>query len=254
MAKVEHETMRRMRGVGPDFGDPKTEWRRVIAEAWGTALLVTASAGAAMGVQVSPDKITYGMSVVAPGLAVMVVIYTLGDVSGAHLNPAVTIAFALRRNFPWVRAPGYIVAQVAGAVAAGAFLCAMFGPLARLGATTPGLGIGDGKALAVEALLTTGLVNTILATAAGARNVGPNAAIAVGGYIALAGLWAGPWSGASMNPARSLAPDLLRGDLQHTWVYIVGPLVGALAAVALEWVLKGKPSVEGTRAAQGTRD
>ncbi len=127
----------------------------------------------------------------------------------------------------------------------------IFGLAGTLGATAPATDVTVGKALLVEGLLTTGLVNTILATAAGARNVGPNAAIAVGGYIALAGLWAGPVTGASMNPARSLAPDVLRGDFQTTWIYIVGPLLGALVAVCLEWILKGEPTAEGAKAAQG---
>ncbi len=104
----------------------------------------------------------------------------------------------------------------------------------------------------MEVVLTAGLVNTILGPASGARNIGTNGAIAVGGYIALAGLWAAPISGASMNPARSFAPDLVRGDLGATWVYVVGPVSGALVGVAFEWILKGKPTVEGAIAAQGT--
>jgi aquaporin Z len=106
----------------------------------------------------------------------------------------------------------------------------------------------------MEVVLTAGLVNTILGTASGARNIGTNGAIAVGGYIALAGLWAAPVSGASMNPVRSLAPDLLRGDFHTSWIYVVGPLVGALIGVAFEWVLKGKPTAAGRIAAEGTLD
>jgi aquaporin Z len=240
-------------GVSPDFTDPEMEWRRVFAEAWGTFLLVAAAAGGALGAEVSPDKISYGMAVVAPGLMVMVAIYTLGDVSGAHLNPAVTLAFAVRRNFPWARVPAYIVAQLVGAIVAAAFLHLMFGSPGKLGATVPGPGVSDGRALLMEVVLSTGLVGTILGTAAGARNVGPNAAIAVGGYIALAGLWAGPVSGASMNPARSLAPDLVRGDFHSTWIYLLGPVLGALTAVGFEWILKGPPSAQGTKAAQGEK-
>jgi aquaporin Z len=101
-------------------------------------------------------------------------------------------------------------------------------------------------------VLTAGLVNTILGTASGARNIGTNGAIAVGGYIALAGLWAAPVTGASMNPARSLAPDLVRGDFHTTWIYILGPAVGALIGVAFEWILIGKPTEAGRIAAQGT--
>jgi aquaporin Z len=252
-ARPDDDATHRMVGarVSPDFADPKTEWRRVFAEGWGTFLLVTAAAGAAIGSEVSPDKVSYGMSVLAPGLAVMVVIYMLGDVSGAHLNPAVTLAFAVRRNFPWSRVPAYLLAQIAGAVGAAGVLRLIFGRVGKFGATTPGQGVSDGTALLLEVLLTTGLINTILGTAAGARNVGPNAAIAVGGYIALAGVWAGPVTGASMNPARSFAPDLLRGDFHATWIYVVGPLLGALVAVGFEWILKGKPTAEGDKAAQG---
>ena len=103
----------------------------------------------------------------------------------------------------------------------------------------------------MEILLTTGLVSTILGTASGARNIGSNGALAVGGYIALAGLWAAPISGASMNPVRSFAPDLIRGDLMTTWIYIAGPLVGAIIAVGFEWILKGKATTAGSLAAQG---
>ena len=239
------------RGAEPDFTDPKTEWRRVFAEAWGTFLLVATAAGAAIAAADHPDQIGYGLAVAAPGLAVMVIIYMLGDVSGAHLNPAVTLAFAARRNFPWARAPAYLLAQLTGAILAAAFLRAMFGQGGDLGATTPGPGVGWVRALAMETLLTAGLVSTILATAAGARNVGPNAAIAVGGYLALAGWWAGPVTGASMNPARSLAPDLVRGDLHSTWLYVAGPLLGAVVGVGIEWMLKGRPTEHGARAAQG---
>jgi aquaporin Z len=194
------------------------------------------------------------MKVVAPGLMVMAIIYFMGTVSGAHLNPAVTVAFAARRNFPWGRVPGYVVAQLVGGVAAACFLRAMFRTVGRLGATVPGVGISDFKTLAMEVVLTSGLVSTILGTASGARNIGSNGALAVGGYIALAGLWAAPVSGASMNPVRSLAPDLVRGDMSTTWVYIVGPIVGAMVAVGFEWILKGPPTAAGATAAQGSLD
>src|SRR6202166_2375005 len=192
------------------------------------------------------------MLAVAPGLMVMSVIYFMGTVSGAHLNPAVTLAFAVRRNFPWNRVPGYVLAQAVGGVLAALFLRALFGIIGALGATVPGSGIGNGKALAMEVLLTAALVNTILGTASGARNIGTNGAIAVGGYIALAGLWAAPITGASMNPIRSLAPDFIRGNLHSTWIYIVGPFVGALIGVFFEWILKGKATTTGAIAAQGT--
>ena len=237
-----------------DFFDSSLEWRRVFAETWGTFLLVLVAAGGGVVAAMSGGRVTLSMMVVAPGLMVMAIIYFMGTVSGAHLNPAVTLAFAVRRNFPWNRVPAYVVAQVVGAVGAGAFLRAMFGTVGALGATLPGSGVTSGKALVMEVVLTTGLVNTILGTASGARNIGTNGAIAVGGYIALAGLWSAPVSGASMNPARSLGPDLVRGDLHTTWIYIVGPVIGALIGVAFEWILKGKPTVAGRIAAQGALD
>ncbi len=236
----------------PAFLDPAHEWRRLFAETWGTFLLVLVAAGGGVVAARSGGAVTLGMMVVAPGLMVMAIIYFMGTVSGAHLNPAVTLAFAVRRNFPWSRVPGYVVAQVLGGVAAALFLRAMLGPAGALGATAPGSGVGSGQALMMEVVLTAGLVNTILGTASGARNIGTNGAIAVGGYIALAGLWAAPISGASMNPVRSFAPDLVRGDLGTTWIYVVGPVAGALIGVALEWILKGKPTAEGAIAAQGT--
>ena len=235
-----------------DFFDPSLEWRRVFAETWGTFLLVLVAAGGIVVAAMSGGRVTLAMMVVAPGLMVMAIIYFMGAVSGAHLNPAVTLAFAVRRNFPWKRVPGYIVGQVIGGIGAAVFLRAMFGTVGALGATLPGSGVTEGKALAMEVVLTAGLVNIILGTASGARNIGTNGAIAVGGYIALAGLWAAPVTGASMNPVRSLAPDVVRGDFHTTWIYLVGPAVGAMIGVAFEWILKGKPTAAGRIAAQGT--
>jgi aquaporin Z len=235
----------------PDFLESSHEWRRIFSEAWGTFLLVVVAAGADVVGARSGGEITLGMKVVAPGMMVMAVIYFMGAVGGAHLNPAVTLAFAARRNFPWGRVPGYIAAQFVGGIAAACFLRAMFGTIGLLGATTPGPGISDLKTLIMEILLTTGLVSVILGTASGARNIGSNGALAVGGYIALAGLWAAPISGASMNPVRSFAPDLIRGDLRTDWIYLLGPLLGAMIAVGFEWILKGKATAAGTLAAQG---
>ena len=149
--------------------------------------------------------------------------------------------------------PGYVLGQLVGGILAALFLRVMFGTIGALGATMPGGGIGNGRALAMEILLTTGLVNTILGTASGACNIGTNGAIAVGGYIALAGLWAAPITGASMNPARSLAPDLVRGNFGTTWIYLVGPALGALIGVIFEWILKGGPTAAGTITAQGAQ-
>ena len=240
--------------LSADFLNPTLEWRRTFAETWGSFLLLVVVAGSRVVAVKSGGAVTLGMMVVAPGLTVMATIYFMGAVRGAHLNPAVTLAFAVRRNFLWKRVPGYVLGQVTGGLAAALFLRIMFGTAGELGATIPEHGIGSGRALAMEILLTAGLVNTILGTASGARNIGANGAIAVSGYIAVTGLWAAPISGASMNPMRSLAPDLVRGDLSTTWVYVVGPFVGALIRVAFEWILKGKPTAAGTIASQGTLD
>ena len=236
----------------PDFLDFGLEWRRMFAELWGTYLLVLVAAGGSVVHVAGNTMISPAMIVIAPGLMVMAIIYFMGAVSGAHLNPAVTLAFAVRGNFPWRRVPGYLAAQLLGAVLAALFLRAMFGPVGLLGATVPGVGFSSLKALVMEVVLTAGLVNTILGTASGARNIGTNGALAVGAYIAVAGLWAAPVSGASMNPARSLGPDLVRGDLHLTWIYIAGPLLGAMLAVLFEWILKGKPTSAGAIAAQGS--
>jgi aquaporin Z len=234
-----------------DFANHALEWRRIFAEGWGTFLLVVVAAGADVVAARSSGAVTLGMAVVAPGLMAMAIIYFMGAVSGAHLNPAVTLAFAGRGNFPWNRVSGYVLGQAIGAVAAAVFLRAMFGTVGGLGATVPGPHVSEAMALAMEVLLTAGLVNIVLGTASGARNIGTDGAIAVGGYIALAGLWAAPISGASMNPVRSFAPDLVRGDVSTTWLYAVGPLLGALIGVAFESVLKGKATASGALAAQG---
>jgi len=175
----------------------------------------------------------------------------MGTISGAHLNPAVTISFALRRNFPLKRVPGYIAAQLAGALLAAGFLRAAFGDLAHLGVTEPGPGISSVTTMLVEVVLTAGLVSVILGTASGARNVGSNAAMAVAGYISLAGLWAAPITGASMNPARSLGPAIVGGHWTDEWAYLVGPIAGGVIAVGFAWILRGPPTKSGDAAAQG---
>ncbi|WP_245153422.1 MIP/aquaporin family protein [Chlorobaculum sp. 24CR] len=241
--------------LAPNFLDPKHEWQRIFAELWGAFLLVLVAAGGPVAVAGSGNHSGDALLPVAPGLMVMAIIYFMGTVSGAHLNPAVTIAFAIRRNFPWIRVPGYIIAQITGGWLAALFLGFMFGDGAvAAGMTLPGHGITPPKALAMEAVLTAALVNTILGTSSGARNIGTNGAIAVGGYIALAGMWAGPVSGASMNPVRSLAPALVCGDTALAWIYVAGPLSGALIGVVFEWILKGPPTTSGAIAAQGTLD
>jgi aquaporin Z len=234
-----------------DFHDPTYEWRRLFAEVFATFLLVIVAAGGAVVDARFPGKVPLDAQVVAPALMVMAIIYFMGTVSGAHLNPAVTLSFALRGNFPWKRVPGYIVAQFVGSILAAAFLRATFGDVGHLGATLPGRGISAGTALLIEVVLTTGLVSVVLGTASGARNIGANAALAVAGYVALAGLWAAPVSGASMNPVRSLGPALVGGHFQDWWAYVLGPLAGGAIAVGVAWILRGAPSAAGDKAAQG---
>ena len=164
----------------------------------------------------------------------------MGAVSGAHLNPAVTLAFALRGDFPWKRVPGYIIIQLVGATLACLFLLAVFGNVESLGATLPGPAYANWQALLMEIALTAGLVSVILGTASAAQNVeGAIAALGVGGYIALAGLWGAPVSGTSMNPARSFGPALVSGNWTSYWVYVVGPIAGALIAVGFAQILRG---------------
>jgi aquaporin Z len=180
---------------------------------------------------------------------------TFGPISGAHLNPAVSIAFAARRDFPWRRVPGYIIVQLIGSTLACLTLWAIVGKLGMLGATEPGAGVSNSEAMLMELVLTVGLVSTILGTASKAQNVGLFGALGVGGYIILAGLWSSPISGASMNPARSFGPDMALVDFSHYWVYVVGPIAGALIAVGFAWILRGPGGdVGGAAAAQGRLD
>jgi aquaporin Z len=221
------------------FRDPTQEWRRIFAEVFGTFMLVTVAAGAGVVSALSDGSVGRTAEVVAPALMVMAVILSMGKVSGAHLNPVVSLAFAMRRDFPWRRVPAYVIAQLVGATLACLLLSAVLGQAGMLGATEPGAGISGGEAMVIEALLTLGLVTTILGTASGAQNVGPLSALAVAGYIALAGLWASPISGASMNPARSFGPELVIHDFTNYWVYVIGPVVGMVVAVAIAYVLRG---------------
>ena len=231
------------------FDDPKLEWRRLFSELYGTFMLVLVAAGGGMLHAEASDQVSLAAAVVAPGLMVMAIILFMGAVSGAHLNPAVSLAFALRGDFAWRRVPGYIFVQLIGATLACLFLRAVLGDVGGLGATEPGAGYEAWQAMLIEMVLTLGLVSTILGTSSGAQNVGSIGALAVGGYIALAGLWAAPISGASMNPARSFGPDLVGGGFTNYWPYLAGPLLGALLAVAFAFVLRGRGGGPTARAA-----
>jgi aquaporin Z len=236
-----------------DFTNLRYEWRRLFSELLGTFLLVLTATGGPVVAGTSDQPVSRVALVTAPALVVLAVILFMGAVSGAHLNPIVSLAFALRGDFGWTRVPGYVSAQVAGALLASVFLRVTFGNVAHLGATLPGPGYSTGQAFAIEVVLTLGLVSTILGTASTAQNIGSLSAFGVGAYIALAGLWASPVSGASMNPARSLAPALITGHLAHLWIYLTAPTLGALLAVGAAWILRGAGGgPDGSRAAQGT--
>lgn len=235
-----------------DFQDPHQEWRRLFSELYGTFLLVIVAAGGGMIGQAFPGTISRTAAVVAPGLMVMGIIMFMGKVSGAHLNPAVSIAFSLRGDFPWRRVPGYVVVQLIGATLAALVLREVVKVSARYGSNYPASGYSNWQAAVMEALLTLGLVSVILGTASGAQNIGIFGALGVGGYIALAGLWGSPISGASMNPARTFGPDLVARDFGSYWVYVVGPLAGAVLAVGFAYVLRGPGGGKaGSAAAQG---
>jgi aquaporin Z len=236
-----------------DFANPRYAYRRYFSEVFGTFLLVLVAVGGGMvNARFGGDVIPLAAQVTAPGLMVGAVILFMGSVSGAHLNPGVSIAFAMRGDFPWGRVVPYILAQMLGAILAAALLVAFLGAQGTAGLTLPGEGISPMTAMLWEALLTVGLVSVILGTSSGAQNLGPMAAIGVASYIALAGLWGAPVSGASMNTARSLGPALVLGDFTAWWAYLAGPILGAVIAVGFAWVLRGPGGgFSGRKAAQG---
>lgn len=240
--------------IGPldDFQDPSQEWRRLFSELFGTFFLVLVACGGGVMGEAFPNTISRTAAVTAPGLMVLGIILFMGKVSGAHLNPAVSVAFALRGDFPWRRVPGYIVVQLIGASLAAWFAQSVINASAVFGSNYPASGYTSTDAFLMEAVLTLGLVSVILGTASGAQNLGVFGALGVGGYIILAGLWGSPISGASMNPARTFGPDLVGGNFTSYWVYVAGPLVGAGLAVVAAYVLRGRGGgLAGSGAAQG---
>jgi aquaporin Z len=248
LARYEESVSQRIQ----DFDDPHQEWRRIFSEVLGTFFLVLVAAGGGMMSHAFPNTISRQAAVTAPALMVMAIILFMGRISGAHLNPAVSIAFALRRDFPWWRVPGYVVAQLGGAVLAALFLHAVIDVSAKYGSNYPAANYSAFDAFLMETVLTFGLVSVILGTASGAQNIGIIGAAGVGSYIALAGLWGSPISGASMNPARTFGPDLVGANFTDYWVYVAGPLCGMLVAVGAAFVLRGRGGgLAGSGAAQG---
>ncbi len=208
--------------------------RPLVAELLGTFALVFAGAGAVI-VDARTHSLGHVGVAISFGLVIMIMIYAVGHISGAHFNPAVSFAFALTRHFPWPRVVAYWTAQVAGALLAAALLRGSLGNVAHVGATLPSGSLGP--SFLWEVVLTFFLMFVILAVATDTRSVGEAAAIAIGGTVGLDAMFGGPISGASMNPARSLGPALVSGDVHALWLYIVAPLVGAaLGAFAYQFV------------------
>ncbi|MGI8595339.1 MAG: MIP family channel protein [Solirubrobacteraceae bacterium] len=218
-------------------------WRRALAEALAAFALVFAGCGAIVADERYDGALGAVGVAVTFGLIIMVMIYATGHISGAHINPAVTIAFTLSRHLPPREAGAYVAAQCAGATAGAALLLAVWTDApADLGATVPSVGVGS--ALVYELVLTAVLMFVIIAVATDTRAVGAAAAIAIGGTVALDALFGGPVTGASMNPARSLGPALASGTWTDFWIYLAGPIAGASLGALAYQLVRGAPAEE----------
>jgi len=226
--------------------------RCFLAEAIGTFALTFVAAGTVMAGVLSHGQVDHVAKAIAPGLIVMALIYAFGDVSGAHFNPVVTLAFAFRGDFKWRRVPEYWIAQLGGAAGAALLLRSTLGRVAHLGATQTTL--SDSRTIILEAVLTALLVTVILNSASRHSLIGTDAAIAVGATVALCGLFGATLSGASMNPARSFGPSVVDGRLGDLWLYVTGPLLGAGLAVLISFALHPRHDEEERVAAQGEPD
>jgi aquaporin Z len=227
-------------------------WIRLIIEFAGTFLLVTVAAGAGViNHYAGGGPITRVAAVVAPGLLVMALIYAWGPLSGLHINPAVTLAFYGRGVFPRTWVLPYWAAQFAGAILGALFLQGMFGNVAAGGNYPINKAGGEWRSFVMEIVLTAILVSVILHTATGSRSIGHNAALAVGATIALLGLFASPISGSSMNPARTLGPDIIAANFTGWWCYVAGDVIGVLFAVCLIGLVRGAPDKAEIQAAEG---
>ena len=205
--------------------------KKLLAELLGTFALVFAGTGAIIIDGVTHGSIGHGGVAITFGLIVLAMIYTFGDVSGAHFNPAVTIAFAVAKRFPWKEVPGYLAAQCGGALLASGLLRVLFPDGGTLGATLPAG--AESQSFILEGVLTAILMFTILSVSTGSKEKGITAGIAIGSIIGLEAMFAGPICGASMNPVRSLAPALVSGHFEHLWLYLAAPVLGAIVAVPL---------------------
>lgn len=211
---------------------------RLLSEFLGTFTIVFAGTGSIVVNEASGGAIGHAGIALVFGLVVLAMIHTFGDVSGAHLNPAVTLGFASAGRFPWKEVPGYVLAQLAGAIAASYMLKLLFPHDLRLGSTLPAGGVM--QTFVLEVILTTILMFVILSVTTGAKEKGITAGMTIASVVALEAMFAGPISGASMNPARSLAPAIVSGNLEHLWVYPLATILGALLAVPLCLAVRGR--------------
>lgn len=203
--------------------------KKYISEFIGTFSMIFCGTGAMTVNEVTGGDVTHVGIAITWGLIVMAMIYAFGETSGAHFNPAVTIAFAYAKKFAWKEVPKYIIAQVLGAFAASLILCYLFPASEYLGATIPTVDVG--RAFVMELLLTFFLMVVIINVSTGSKEIGIIAGIAVGAVVLLEAMFAGPITNASMNPARSIAPAIVAGKMQHLWMYILAPILGAVLAV-----------------------
>ncbi|MDA9339561.1 MIP family channel protein [Polaribacter sp.] len=203
--------------------------KKYISEFIGTFSMIFCGTGAMTVNEVTGGDVTHVGIAITWGLIVMAMIYAFGETSGAHFNPAVTIAFAYAKKFAWKEVPKYIIAQILGAFAASFVLWYLFPASETLGATIPTVDVG--RAFVMEMLLTFFLMVVIINVSTGSKETGIIAGIAVGAVVLLEAMFAGPITNASMNPARSIAPAIVAGKMQHLWMYILAPILGAILAV-----------------------
>jgi len=223
--------------------------RAHMAELVGTFILVFADCGIAVTSGIGIEELGLTARAAIAGLSVTAIIFAFGEISGAHINPAVTLSFAIRRVFPWKRVPSYIAAQLAGAFLAVGLLLLLYGNVNDLGANIP---VGSANsAFILEMTLTAILVCVILATSHEAQVKGPESAFPVGAAVILCGLLGKNVGGGSMNPARSLAPAVLSGSWDGLWFYLVAPVAGGMIAVLIMWLLYGPPKQKEIKAAEG---
>jgi len=229
-----------------------SEPQKVLVEGIGT-FMVTLTAVFVDVFYFTTGQVDYVSRWVARGFITATVIYAFSETSGAHVNPAISFGFVMRHLFSWRMFAFYVVAQFAGAFAAAALAQRFFGPAMILGASHPGPHVTAVTAMLCEIVLTFIVMLVILMTAHDEAIIGKQSAIAVGFAVAACGLFAGPISGASMNPARSIAPQVLGGAVDLSWIYAVGPLIGSGLAAGMEWLLRGKPNREEREAATGEK-